>query len=99
MAITVKNTFPVLHMTCASCANSVESIVKATEGVISASVNFATGNLSVEYLPNMTNSEAMKKAVQSVGYDLLIEDETSRQNTLEALHQKKFAELKRKTTL
>jgi len=94
---TLKKTFPVLHMTCASCANSVESIVKSAAGVISASVNFATGNLFVEYLPGMTNAEALQKAVQSVGYDLLIEDETSRQETLEAIHQAKFAQLRKKT--
>jgi Cu2+-exporting ATPase len=29
----VKNTFPVLEMTCAACAISVESMLKATNGV------------------------------------------------------------------
>ncbi|NQD70876.1 heavy-metal-associated domain-containing protein, partial [Sphingobacterium shayense] len=45
---TVKNTFPVLGMTCASCAGSAESIVRYEAGVVDASVNFATGNLTVE---------------------------------------------------
>ncbi|MCC7523357.1 MAG: heavy-metal-associated domain-containing protein, partial [Chitinophagaceae bacterium] len=53
---TSKETFPVLGMTCASCAGSVESIVKYEPGVVNASVNFATGNLTVEFLPNMTNA-------------------------------------------
>lgn len=96
---TVKKTFPVLHMTCASCAISTESIVRFTEGVVSASVNFATASLSVEYLPNMTDPQAIRKAVQSIGYDLLIEEEGSQQETLEALHQEKFRQLKRKTIL
>ena len=61
-------------MTCASCAASTESIVKYQEGVVSASVNFATGNLTVEYLPNMTDVSNLQKAVQSIGYDLLIKD-------------------------
>ena len=94
---TVKKTFPVLGMTCASCAGSAESIVKYESGVVNASVNFATGNLSVEYLPNMTNATKLQKAVQGVGYDLLIEDETSQQETLEAIHAQKFKQLKRKT--
>jgi Cu2+-exporting ATPase len=51
---TIKKTFPVLGMTCASCASSAESITRHEPGVVTASVNFATGNLSVEYLPNMT---------------------------------------------
>ncbi|UNZ00229.1 heavy metal translocating P-type ATPase [Zhouia spongiae] len=95
---TVKNTFPVLGMTCASCAASAESIVTYEPGVVNATVNFATGNLTVEYLPNMTNASKLQKAVQGVGYDLLIEDETTQQETLEAIHEKKFKQLKSKTT-
>ncbi|MBL7712689.1 MAG: copper-translocating P-type ATPase [Chitinophagaceae bacterium] len=94
---TVKSTFPVLGMTCASCAGSAESIVKAQPGVISASVNFATGNLSVEYLPNMIHADELRKAVQSIGYDLLVEEEAKQQETLEAIHQKKFRTLKTRT--
>ena len=95
---TVKKTFPVLGMTCASCAVSTESIVKYQQGVINASVNFATGNLTVEYLPNMTNAAQLQKAVRSIGYDLLITDENQQQETLEAIHAKKFQQLKSKTT-
>ncbi len=95
---TVKKSFPVLGMTCASCAGSAESIVKHQPGVINSSVNFATGNLTVEYLPNVTDAATLKKAVQSAGYDLLVEDETSQQETLEAIHAEKFKKLKTKTT-
>lgn len=94
---TVKNTFPVLGMTCASCAGSVESIVTYELGVVDASVNFATGNLTVEYLPNLTNAAQLQKAVQAVGYDLLIVDETKQQESLEAIHAEKFKKLKNKT--
>ncbi|WP_114790397.1 heavy metal translocating P-type ATPase [Niabella yanshanensis] len=94
---TVKKTFPVLGMTCASCAGSAESIVKYQEGVVSASVNFATGNLAVEYLPNITDASTLQKAVQSIGYDLLVEDEARQQETLEAIHAQKFSKLKNKT--
>lgn len=94
---TLKKTFPVLGMTCASCASSAESIVRYTEGVVNSSVNFATGNLTVEYLPNMTDAQKIQKAVQAVGYDLLIEEDDKQQETLEAIHAKKFKELKQKT--
>lgn len=94
---TVKNTFPVLGMTCASCAGSAESIVKHEPGVVHASVNFATGNLSVEYLPNMTNAAKLQKAVQGVGYDLLVEEESKQQETLETIHAQNFQKLKNKT--
>ena len=94
---TVKKSFPVLNMSCATCAVSVESIVASQEGVINAAVNFATGNLTVEYLPNMTDAAKLQKAVQSVGYDLLVEDESKQQETLEAVHAQKYRKLKIKT--
>ncbi|WP_413511701.1 heavy metal translocating P-type ATPase [Myroides odoratus] len=94
---TVKNTFPVLGMTCASCAGSAESIVKYEAGVVDASVNFATGNLTVEYLPTITDATKLQKAVQAVGYDLLLVDEQLQQESLEAIHTEKFKKLKNKT--
>ncbi|MCI3937215.1 heavy metal translocating P-type ATPase [Chryseobacterium aahli] len=94
---TVKNSFPVLGMTCASCAGSAESIVKYEPGVIDASVNYATGNLTVEYLPNMTDATKLQKAVQGVGYDLLIVEEAKQQESLETIHAEKFKKLKNKT--
>lgn len=94
---TVTQTFPVLGMTCASCASSAESIVTHQEGVVSASVNYATGNLIVEFLPNVTNAKKLRKAVQGVGYDLLIEEESKQQESLDAIHEKKFKELKNRT--
>lgn len=94
---TIKQTFLVLSMTCASCASSAQTIVQSQEGVVNAAVNFATGNLMVEYLPNITDTTKLKRAVQGVGYDLLVEDETTQQETLEAIHEKKFKTLKNKT--
>lgn len=94
---TIKKTFPVLNMSCASCAVSAESIVKSSEGVIDASVNYGTGNLIVEYLPTITNPHQLQKAVQSVGYDLLIESEEENKDSLENIHKEKYRRLKQKT--
>jgi len=95
---TITQTFPVLGMTCASCASSAESIVKHQEGVVDASVNFATGNLIVAYSSQLTNAENLQKALQGVGYDLLLEEESKQQETLEILHEERFKVLKFKTT-
>lgn len=94
---TIKDSFPVLGMTCASCASSAESIVKHAPGVVEASVNFATGNLAVEYQPGITDPEALRQAVQSVGYDLLLEDESKQQETLENIHEKTYKDLRKRT--
>lgn len=94
----VKKTFPVLQMSCASCAISAESIVKGLNGVNNASVNFATATLSVEYQPEIINPEQIRTAVQDGGYDLLIEgDKDAAADVLEDMHVKKFNVLKKKT--
>lgn len=94
---TVKRTFPVLEMTCASCAVNVESILNMQNGVVSASVNFATATVMVEYLPNMLKAEDLRKAVQSIGYDLLLENSHGEAETIEDIHRKKYEQLKWRT--
>ncbi len=93
-----KKTFPVLQMSCASCAISAESIVKGLKGVNNASVNFATATLAVEYDPKIISPEDIRTAVQDGGYDLLIEeDKNVAGDMLEEIHEKKYNRLKQKT--
>src|SRR5690554_6533183 len=94
---TIKEKFPVLEMSCASCAVSVQTIANSIDGMVDASVNFATATLSVEYLPNMIQAEDIKKAVQEIGFDLLITNSRDEEVTLEELHQKKYQQLKHRT--
>src|SRR5690606_36575560 len=94
---TIKDTFPVLGMTCASCAGSAGTVVKHESGVVDASVNFATGNLTVEYLPNMTDASKLQTPVESAGYDLMLGDESKQQETLETLHARRYQALETRT--
>lgn len=95
---TIKKTIPVLQMTCASCAISTESIVKFLPGIVSSQVNYAAATLTVEYIPSLVTVNQMRQAVQSIGYDLFIEEGNENSETLEELHQKKYNLLKKKTT-
>lgn len=70
---TVKQSFPVLEMTCAACAVSVESMLKHTEGVKDASVNFANQTALVEYDPEIAKTTDLLNAVRSIGYDLVVD--------------------------
>ena len=70
----VKNSFPVLNMTCTSCAAGVKSKVSSLNGVKSASVNFATESVQVEYDNEKISPADIKKAVQEIGYDIFLED-------------------------
>src|SRR5690349_8306334 len=67
--------FQVLGMTCASCAVSVESMIGAQDGVKQAEVNYATQKVKVTYDADVIQPEGMQKAVQSVGYDLILDTE------------------------
>lgn len=95
---TVRDKFPVLGMSCASCASSVETLTQASPGVLDASVNFATGQLTVEYLPTVTGARKLQKAVQSLGYDLMVEQESEQQDRLEIIQEQKIRALRNKTT-
>jgi P-type Cu2+ transporter len=93
----IKKTFPVLEMSCAACAVSVESMLKETAGVQNAGVNYANQSAWVEYDPAATNPEALRQTVQSIGYDLVIEDETEAREQQEASQQRRYETLKRQT--
>jgi Cu2+-exporting ATPase len=91
MSTVVKKSFPVTGLNCASCAIHVEGELKAHKGVLSASVNYANSSALVEFEPGNTSEEELKSAVQSIGYDLLIEAEgENNQEELKQSHYKKL---------
>ena len=91
----IKETFPVLDMSCAGCAMSVEKTVRGLPGVKSASVNLAANTLLVEYDPDKLTSTQIQAQVQSIGYRLIIPDEYVEERQAEA-QQKKYKQLKTK---
>src|SRR5688572_32552632 len=93
---TVKKTFPVLEMTCAACAVSVESMLKSAEGVKDAGVNFANQTAWAEYDANQASPATLQNTIRSIGYDLIIDAENPQQ-IQEELHIKKYQDLKKRT--
>lgn len=96
---TVTRSFPVLQMTCASCAINVENVLKDLPGVVDANVNFATAIVHVAYIPGTVQTGDLRKAVQSIGYDLLVEDDRTNGDNLESIRTKKLNDLRIKTHL
>jgi P-type Cu2+ transporter len=91
----VKKTFPVMGMTCAACASSVESILAQTEGVLKANVNFANNSVHVEYDKTIAE-EKLQNALREVGYDIIINaDDPSEMQ--QKLQQKNYQEIKTRT--
>jgi P-type Cu2+ transporter len=93
----VKQTFPVLQMSCASCAANIERILKSQEGVINAAINFAAATVMVEYLPALIQPSGLKKAVQAGGYDLITETGGKKEEQSEDIHRKRYHQLKKHT--
>ncbi|MCL6219019.1 heavy metal translocating P-type ATPase [Zunongwangia pacifica] len=91
----VKESFPVTGMTCASCAASVESVLKHTEGVFDASVNFANSSVLVEYDKELSPNQ-LQNALREVGYDIIIDAEDPSEVQQE-LQQKHYQDIKNRT--
>lgn len=96
---TIKKNYPVTGMTCASCAGSVESMLKAQTGVVNAGVNFANSTASIEYIPGIAHTEDFKKAIQSIGYGLIIDESEDAADNLQALQQQHAKSLRNRTLL
>ena len=91
----IKDTFPVLDMSCAGCAMSVEKTVQGLPGVKSASVNLAANALLVEYDPDKLTPIKIQAQVQSIGYRLIIPDEHVEERQAEA-QRKQYKKLRTK---
>ncbi|MGF6929346.1 Cu2+-exporting ATPase [Chitinophaga sp. W2I13] len=93
---TTKETFPVLEMTCAACAVSVESMLKSVPGVQDAGVNFANQTAWVQYDHAAVTPEMLQSSVRSVGYDLVI-DKENQDEVKEEAQQRHYREVKQRT--
>lgn len=92
----IKETYPILDMSCASCAISVESMLKTATGVNDAGVNFASQDAWISYDPALTNPVQLQQAVRSIGYDMLIEQE-NREEAREQSQQQHLRSIKGRT--
>lgn len=93
---TIKKSFPVLNMTCASCAVSTASMLQSQAGVLLAEVNYANANVYVEYVPALIGPTELKSALQSIGYDLMINESEEGKDELEELKRSNSEKLRQK---
>ena len=97
MQDTTKETriFLVVGMSCAACAVRVEKELSKVPGVSQAGVNFAASNVRVVFDNNSCSPEQLRQALQSAGYDLILETEQSENDAVEQMHLKRMHRLKR----
>ena len=91
----MKKTIPVIGMACASCSANIERKLNSLEGINSASVSLAGRSALVDYDPDKISLETMKKEINGIGYDLVIDSGTS----VETIRKQEYTLLKRRTIL
>lgn len=91
----MKQTIPVVGMACASCSSNVERKLNSLPGINSASVSLAGRSALVDYDPEKISLETMKKEINNIGYDLVIEKDRS----VEEIQKREYKLLTRKTIL
>lgn len=93
---TVKKNYAVTNLSCASCAGSVEGTLKQIPGVVAVAVNYANNAAKIEFIPTITDSQALKAAVQASGYDLIIDESDEARESLEDIRNNQQKALQRK---
>ena len=61
---------PILGMSCASCASTIQKGLSSLKGVDKANVNFATSKATVLYQPQLVKSEDLVSLVRKSGYNV-----------------------------
>ncbi|MGF0099054.1 heavy metal translocating P-type ATPase [Prevotella sp. SGI.027] len=91
----IKKTIPVVGMACAACSSHVERKLNSLPGIQSASVSLPGRSTLVEYDEKEISLEQMKREINAIGYDLVIESDRS----VEEIERNAYRQLKRKTLL
>jgi len=90
---------PINGMSCASCVKKVETALNSLEGVVKASVNFATERATVQYIPGFVSIEDFTKAVKEAGYEVLEVEAAKKEDIVDrekAAREAEYGKLKRK---
>mgnify|MGYP000906272918 FL=1 len=66
-----KETIKIRGMSCAACAKRIEKAVGGMEGVKSATVNFATEMLTLEFDEQKAPLTEIKKTIENTGYNVI----------------------------
>ncbi|XP_069468689.1 copper-transporting ATPase 1 [Ambystoma mexicanum] len=59
-------------MTCNSCVQSIEGVISQRSGVTSVSVSLANNSGTIEYDPMFTNPQALRDAIDDMGFEASI---------------------------
>lgn len=89
----MKQTIPVIGMACSACSANIEKKLNTLKGVNSASVSLPGRSALIDFDPQVISLEKMKAEINALGYDLVIDKETS----VDEIEKREYVLLKRKT--
>jgi Cu+-exporting ATPase len=91
----VKESLPILGMTCANCANTIQrTLTRRVPGVIEANVSFASEQATVVYDPSVATHQTVVDAIRRIGYDVV---ETAREGDDGAVERARTEEVRDQT--
>ena len=61
---------PIAGMNCASCVNTIEGALNGAEGVVNASVNFASEKATIEFDSQVLSAGELAKVIEGTGYQV-----------------------------
>ena len=91
----MKQTIPVIGMACSACSANIEKKLNTLKGVNSASVSLPGRSALIDFNPQVISLEKLKAEINALGYDLVIDKETS----VDEIEKREYVLLKRKTVL
>lgn len=90
-----KKTIPVLGMACSACSAHIEKRLNELNGIAEAHVSLPGRSAVISYDPSLISLSEMKKAVQTIGYEMVIDNETS----VEEMETRAYKTLQQKVIL
>ena len=89
----------ITDMTCANCAETNETALEDVPGVISAAVNYATDEATVEYSPAETTREELYDAIESAGYSPVRDEDSGGESEADRRDTARNEEIRRQRRL
>jgi Cu+-exporting ATPase len=62
---------PLVGMTCANCASNIERALGKVDGVLDATVNYASEKATITFIVGVTNRAELSSAVRRAGYEVV----------------------------
>lgn len=89
--------YPVVGMSCASCAARIGQVLSKQPGIYEANVNYASSSVHISYNPELFYPQQWREVVRGIGYDLLCEKEEAEIDEVEKIRLDNYYRLQKRT--